>query len=191
MFASPVAKSAGEAISLPSGYVQMKSGRCLFVLPPENHRVADDLADTCDEAFERIHVQLDMDGRGLPKDSHLEIRIVDVPGNMAAISPPGSPPPPWSSAVAYPYYNLIILSLHHANGKPVENLDVVMEHEISHLAMREILGDKRVPRWFSEGVAVMQSEGWLAMKSSRSTILKITLASREKLAWLMPKQPTL
>jgi len=104
---------------------------------------------------------------------------------MGTVAPPGSEPPPWSGAVAYPNLDLVILALRNHMGSPVTDLDVVLEHEISHLALRKALGGAEVPRWFSEGIAIQQSElssirrYWLVWLAGRSDEL-LSLESIER-----------
>lgn len=66
----------------------------------------------------------------------------------------GSHPPEWAAGLAYPRDRNIYV---HA-GVPAEELLTTVQHEISHLAMGAAAGAGRVPIWFSEGVAVRQSE---------------------------------
>jgi hypothetical protein len=81
------------------------------------------------------------------------------PAEMSRLAPAGRAPPSWSGAVAYPDHDLVLLSLRHRNGGPVSDLDLVFEHELSHLALRKAVGaDTELPRWLSEGIAIQQSE---------------------------------
>jgi hypothetical protein len=77
---------------------------------------------------------------------------------MGSLAPEGKSPPSWSGAVAYPEENLVLLSLRHRSGGPVTDLALVFEHELSHLALRKAVGQAELPRWFSEGIAIQQSE---------------------------------
>lgn len=162
--------------SVPDGWTVREEGLCRFVLKERNLRVAEELAGTCHETAERIFEQLGVDRAPDGASSSVEVRIAADPWDMGDHSPEGMEPPPWSGAVAFPEEGLIILSLRHRDGGPVEDLDVILEHELSHLAMRRALGDAHVPRWFSEGVAIQQSEGssldragvmWLAAMGDR------------------------
>ena len=49
-----------------------------------------------------------------------------------------------SSAAAYPY----------------DSLESVVWHEVAHLALSAQAGDRPLPRWFQEGVAMSVEEGW-------------------------------
>lgn len=43
---------------------------------------------------------------------------------------------------------------------PYDSLESVMRHEIVHLALNERAGERPLPRWFHEGVAVTLESGW-------------------------------
>ena len=68
---------------------------------------------------------------------------------------PGSRPPEWASGLAFPRLRSIFLR----GDVPAEELLTTAQHEISHVALGAAIGDgARVPIWFSEGVAIRQSE---------------------------------
>ncbi len=153
------AGSARTALPVPEGHTSLEIGACRLVLPLRNAGVSGELAETCREAAPRIFHQL---GQTLGDEAagRLEVRLVDDPARMVHAAPPGAPPPPWSGAVAYPEQDLVILALRHRDGSPASDLRVVLEHELSHLALRRALPEgAQVPRWFSEGIAIQQSEG--------------------------------
>lgn len=72
---------------------------------------------------------------------------------VAAARHGGRAPPEWAAGLAYPATREIFL---HVQVPPGE-LDTTFQHEISHVAVGEL--GTRVPRWFSEGLAIRQSEG--------------------------------
>ncbi|MEZ4434161.1 MAG: peptidase MA family metallohydrolase [bacterium] len=67
----------------------------------------------------------------------------------------GTPPPEWAAGLAWPAHRTILL---HVGVGPAE-LDATFRHEISHVAFGEIGAGRNVPRWFTEGLAIKQSEG--------------------------------
>lgn len=68
----------------------------------------------------------------------------------------GSTPPEWAAGLAYPQKRMIYL---HASV-PVDEFRVTLAHELSHIAFGQITARQRAPRWFVEGLAVWQSEGF-------------------------------
>jgi peptidase MA superfamily protein len=162
----PLSINAGPG-PIPEGFQVVESRGCRFVVRPANSEVVRELAATCTDGADRIFMQLDIarDSSGV-SPYPIEVRIVSEPAEMALVVPEGAAPPAWSHAVAYPEWDMVVLPLRHRDGRPVEDLDIVLEHEISHLALRRALEGKPVPRWFSEGIAVIQSEGTSLNRSS-------------------------
>lgn len=77
--------------------------------------------------------------------------------------------PEWGSAVAFPREGRIVLQGRTAGsdaGDPARTL----RHELAHLALWEVLGD-RIPRWFDEGYA-----SWAAGEWGREEVLTTSLA---------------
>ncbi len=156
---------------IPKGYVSIDAWPCRISVPEQNTGVARELIPTCEKMYVRILSQL-----GLNRDGNIDtvdVRVVGEPKDIKKVSPNGIAPPSWSHAVAFPQYNMVILPLRNSWGSPVTDLDVVLEHELSHLALRKALNGKNVPRWFSEGVAIQQSEEssykryWLLWQAAR------------------------
>jgi hypothetical protein len=154
----------------PPGLATIDAGTCRFLLPPQNEGVARKLGPVCSRASGKIFEQLGVEAGGAPM---VEVRIAGTPAGIKDLAVPHAAPPEWSGAVAYPDHGIIVLSLTHGDGRPVEDLEVMLEHELSHLAMRRALGGARVPRWFSEGVAIQQSEG---SSLGRSAVLRLAAA---------------
>jgi len=133
-------------------------GLCRFEIGSDRSGVADALSETCTERAAQIFQQLGAIGRDRGKARTVAIRIVGDPAKIGAASPAGARPPDWSIAVAYPDVRLVVLALRHRDGRPVEDLEIELEHELSHVALRDVVHGADVPRWLSEGIAVIQSE---------------------------------
>jgi len=167
--AGPSALADDEAVPpLPDGYLRVARGLCSFAVPEHNAAVTGELVPICDEELPRIFSQLGVEVPD-PERSSIEVRVVAEPADMTRLAPKGQAPPSWSGAVAYPEHDMVLLALRHQSGAPVSDLALVFEHELSHLALRKAAGrDSRLPRWFSEGVAIQQSE---ASSIGRSGVL--------------------
>jgi hypothetical protein len=66
--------------------------------------------------------------------------------------------PEWGAAIAFPESRRIVMQGRTAGadaGDPIE----VFRHELAHLALHEMLGDKP-PRWFDEGYASFAAREW-------------------------------
>ncbi|MCP4605949.1 MAG: hypothetical protein GY847_36455 [Proteobacteria bacterium] len=141
---------------MPEGYISIEDEPCRITVPEKNQGLIRELLVVCRDTHDRVYKQLGLNRGG--RTESVEVRVVSDPKDMGSVAPPGAEPPPWSGAVAYPDFKLVILSLRNRMGSPVNDLDIVLEHELSHLALREALRSAEVPRWFSEGVAIQQSE---------------------------------
>jgi len=95
---------------------------------------------------------------GVLVDQHLTIRVARNPREMQALSPIGYPPPDYATGVAYPPWGVILLTMSAPDTWQPPDLEVVLVHELSHVALFRAVDGHGVPRWFSEGVAIHQSE---------------------------------
>jgi hypothetical protein len=162
---------ASRELPVPKGFIERHTGFCKVVVPIQNRGVVSELDDVCGEEISSIYSML---GQNLKTNlSPVEIRIVPSPREMKTVAPPGAPPPPWSGAVAYPDFSLVIIPLRNHIGSPIPDLTVMLKHELAHLALRQGLGGAEVPRWFSEGIAIHLSESssikrhWLVWLAAR------------------------
>jgi hypothetical protein len=60
--------------------------------------------------------------------------------------------------VAYPASGLILLSIDGPGIGSAPDLDTVLVHELSHIALFRAIDGHRVPRWFTEGLAIHQAK---------------------------------
>jgi hypothetical protein len=160
------------ALPLGAGAEPADPGVCRFEVPPARAGVAETLAESCGERGREIFSELGLRGEGAGGPEPVVVRVVGDPAEIAGASPRGAVPPPWSIAIAYPAARLVVLALRDRDGHPVEHLDIELEHELSHIALRDALRGADVPRWLSEGIAVQQSE-----RSSMARRSALTLAA--------------
>jgi hypothetical protein len=143
-------------LSLPSlldGYETERVGAVTWAYPDsERSRVAE-LIDGFDEHWAKV-----VDDFGVNIDDELVIRVARNPREMRALAPIGHPPPDYATGVAYSSSGLILLTMSAPETWEPPELEVVLVHELSHVALhRAVLGNS-LPRWFNEGVAIHQSE---------------------------------
>lgn len=70
----------------------------------------------------------------------------------------GPAAPEWGAALAFPDSRRIVMQGRSA-GSDAGDPQVVLRHELAHLALHERLGD-RPPRWFDEGYASLSAREW-------------------------------
>jgi hypothetical protein len=174
--AAALAIALALALAPCPGRAAREIGLCRFDVDETRAGVADALAETCEERAPRIFEQLGASRDRSGVAAAVTVRIVSSPSEIAGASPPGARPPDWSIAVAYPEPRVVVLALRHRDGRPVEDLDIELEHELSHVALHDATGGAAVPRWLSEGVAVLQSER--SSMTRRSALLLASLGGR-------------
>ena len=154
----PVGAVAQEApeLSLPSpidGYETERIGSVSWTFPESERGRVDALMDRFSEHWAQL-----VDDFGVPIDDELIIRVARNPREMRAMAPFGHPPPDYATGVAYSRWGVILLTMSAPDTWEPPDLEVVLVHELSHVALyRAVLGNS-VPRWFNEGVAIHQSE---------------------------------
>ena len=88
----------------------------------------------------------------------LVIRVARNPREMRALAPADMPPPDYATGVAYSRWGVILLTMSSPQSWEPPDLEVVLVHELSHVALYRAVAGNDVPRWFNEGVAIHQSE---------------------------------
>ncbi len=123
-----------------------------FAWSPGLEGFARTLVDDAEAQHARIYAQL---GAEAPAGRTRVTILRDEQAMLAfARSHYGGRPPEWAAGLAYPAQRAILLHV----GVGPDQLETTFRHELSHVALGDLSAD-RVPRWFSEGVAIRQSEG--------------------------------
>lgn len=139
--------------SPPSGYETEQVGPITWTFPED---LRDRVVPLIEEAPAHwANVQRDF---GVPVDDDLVIRVARNPREMREMAPVGYPPPEYATGVAYPAWGVILLTMSAPDSWHPPDLEVVLVHELSHVALYRAVNGQRVPRWFGEGVAIHQSE---------------------------------
>lgn len=123
-------------------------GRFSVVAFPSELRLAHSLADA---AMKRDTFP------GLPR-GRARVLIMLAPDQRRFREWIGSSAPEWGSAIAFPAANRIVMQGQKA-GSDAGDPEVVLRHELAHLALYEYLGDL-TPRWFTEGYASFAAGEW-------------------------------
>jgi hypothetical protein len=137
----------------PDGYQTERIGSVTWTFPESERGRVDELIDGFDEHWANVS-----DDFGVVIDDDLVVRVARNPREMRAMAPVGYPPPDYATGVAYPRWGLILLSMSAPDTWEPPDLQVVLIHELSHVALYRAVRGNEVPRWFNEGVAIHQSE---------------------------------
>jgi hypothetical protein len=153
-----VGATAQEApdFSLPSpldGYETERIGSVTWTFPESERGRVTELIEGFDEHWTDVEADF-----GTVIDDHLIIRVARNPREMRAMAPLGAPPPDYATGVAYSRWGVILLTMSAPQTWEPPELDVVLVHELSHVALYRAVRGNPVPRWFNEGVAIHQSE---------------------------------
>jgi hypothetical protein len=108
---------------------------------------------------------------GLPMPQPVRIVLV------ASHDPIARQTPPWIVGSASGADTIVIFP-DRVGSYPYDSLAAVVTHEIAHLALTARAGNRPLPRWFHEGVAVSVESGW-------------GVDSQVRLLWAALQNPTL
>jgi hypothetical protein len=139
--------------SPPDGYQTERIGSVAWTYPESERGRVEDLIETFDEHWSTVIEDL-----GVVVDDDLVIRVARNPREMRAMAPVGHPPPDYATGVAYSRWGVILLTMSAPQTWEPPDLEVVLVHELSHVALYRAVRGNDVPRWFNEGVAIHQSE---------------------------------
>lgn len=136
----------------PSDFREQRVGGVTLRFHPSDEGVARRLTTRLPAALRKVANEL-----GISPQQQLELRIARGPRDMLALAPEESAPPAYAVGVAYPALGLIILSVVDPQSWFPPNLDEVLKHELSHVLLYRAAGERHLPLWFVEGLAVHQA----------------------------------
>jgi len=139
--------------SPPDGYQTERIGSVSWTYPTSERGRVEELIATFDEHWSKV-----ADDFGVVVDDELVIRVARNPREMRALAPVDYPPPDYATGVAYSRWGVILLTMSAPQTWEPPDLQVVLVHELSHVALYRAVRGNPVPRWFNEGVAIHQSE---------------------------------
>jgi hypothetical protein len=155
---SAAATEAQEAPDLilpaaPSGYQTEQVDSVRWTYPESMRERVAPLIEGLDDHWREV-----VNDFGVIIDDHLEIRVARNPREMRMLAPIDHPPPDYATGVAYSRWGVILLTMSAPQTWEPPDLEVVLVHELSHVALYRAVAGNDVPRWFNEGVAIHQSE---------------------------------
>lgn len=109
------------------------------------------LAAVADEHFGRVCRQL---GACQALDGPVDVWIAEDPVRFAAAFADHAPMAEWAAGVAFVGARRVVLRAH---GSALFSLVETFDHELAHVLLHAVAGDRRVPRWLSEGLAIWAS----------------------------------
>jgi hypothetical protein len=152
LVAAALLLAPGRAEAQGEAFTRRRTESFTFVYRARYERRVRDTIATAEESRRVVVERLGADGDALPV---VEVRFARNVPEMQSLCP--RPPPAWADAVAFWPDQVIVISLTSSGHRPVA-VDTVFRHELAHLALRWVVGDAVVPRWFNEGLAVLLSD---------------------------------
>lgn len=141
-----------ELPPVPRDFLEKRIGSVQWAYHRDDAELAHELQARLGASWRKLVTEL-----GRDVSSEMVIRIARGPEEMRRLAPRRSPPPPYAVGVAYPGLGLIILSVVSPESWLPPNLDVVLTHELSHIALYRAVNGRSLPLWFAEGLATEQA----------------------------------
>ncbi len=153
--ASVVAQEVPELVlpEPPEGYRTERIDSVTWTYPESQRARVAPLIESLDDHWREVANDF-----GVIIDDQLIIRVARNPREMRALAPIDHPPPDYATGVAYSRAGIILLTMSAPQTWEPPDLEVVLVHELSHVALYRAVAGNHVPRWFNEGVAIHQSE---------------------------------
>jgi hypothetical protein len=133
----------------PESYDTYDGGWIRFAFPAGSRARVQPLiveADTAREYFRQLF--------GFPVLKNVTVYVARTADEMVSLAPEGHPYPGYAAGVAYPYLDLVLLTVFPKQHNPDFDLKQVFKHELAHLALKDAVAGAHVPRWLNEGFAV-------------------------------------
>jgi hypothetical protein len=153
MFASALRAQAPVDQELPAGYVTQTDGSVRWTYPIAADDEVRALRSVHARTWRRVVAEL-----GMPVAAALDIRVALNPDDMRALVAPNAPLPGYADGLAFPETGIILLTLTQPETFVRPDMQAVLTHELSHIALHRAVRGASLPRWFSEGVAVQQAQ---------------------------------
>ncbi len=150
-----LASAAAPAVELPS---------LILEAPPELDGLARDLAELPPERFGLAMRLMGLETAGPP------IRVLLAPDG----SPEAEAVEDWVAGYAYGALGRVVLLVDRTPRYPDGTLEELLDHEIAHVLIARAAGNRPVPRWFNEGLAMVAGHAWGIGDSSRLTLAMVT-----------------
>jgi Peptidase MA superfamily len=145
--------AAAKLPPVPADFQRIERGWLTLEFPASVRDRAERLAREADDHKARLSREL---GREVLIATL--VRVARSPDQMAELAPEGAPPPPYAAGVAYPSAHLALLALQAPDTWEAPDMNELMRHELTHLALSEAVAGNHVPRWFDEGLAIHESD---------------------------------
>lgn len=160
--AATIAAAALAAATVGTDPVSLPS--LIFEAPPELDATAQQLSELPTERFAPAMGLFGLDRAGPP------IRVVLAPDG----SPEADAVDDWVAGYAYGALGHVVLLVDRTPSYPDGSLEELLDHEVAHVLLARAAGNRNVPRWFNEGLAMVAGHAWGIADTSRLTLAMVT-----------------
>jgi hypothetical protein len=125
----------------------------------------------------------------LPIGNRIHVVVAPTQKDFHTLQPGTSPD--WADGTAWPKHGWIFLRAPRLRGQTTETLEMVLEHELTHIVLGRAFGSRPVPRWLQEGLAQLMAGEYTAetTKTLARGTLGDNLISLQELSRGFPKNP--
>lgn len=138
---------------MPAGYSVVYQHGTRWVYPNGAKSEVDALRATQRSVWAELSSEF-----GVALAPELDIRVALNPDQMQALAPSRHALPGYATGVAFPAEGLIMLSMAEPESWVRPDMQRVFTHELAHVALERATLGHEVPRWFTEGVAVIEAD---------------------------------
>jgi hypothetical protein len=176
-------ESNDVADELPAGFATQTDGPVRWTYPISAEDDVRALRAVQARTWRRIVAEL-----GVSISPDLDIRVALNTEQMRGLVPAHTPLPGYADGFALPDAGIILLTLTEPETFLRPDLQTVLAHELSHVALQRAVRGASLPRWFSEGVAVQQADesSFARMRTLWEGTLRGSLLSLDALAGAFP-----
>jgi hypothetical protein len=150
--AANAARSTYASAPLPAGYTSESDHGVRWTYPLAAADEVRSLRNNHARAWRRVVTEL-----GIQVPGELDIRVATTPEQMRGLVAPDTALPGYADGIAFRETGLILLTLTEPDTFLRPDMQTVMTHELSHVALYRAVRGAALPRWFVEGVAVQQA----------------------------------
>lgn len=138
--------------ALPPGLLQTPN--IVYRFEAEERPSAEALAEVGEEVWAALCAELG----GCPAGPRLTFVVARSNEHLRTLL--GAGVPTWAAGVALPSQGRAGLHMQARGNGPLSEIHATFRHELAHVLLHRALGGAEVPRWFSEGFAILQAREW-------------------------------
>ncbi len=142
---------SNAALAWPAdGWNQISSDHAAIRFRPADRPLAERIVEDVEDGYRHVSANL-----GIASAPPFTVYLASTGEEFRALT--AGAVPDWGVGCALPGRRAIVLR--HPHGAPQDLRETVF-HEVSHILLRGVTGDREVPVWFDEGVAMWNAAEW-------------------------------